>query len=417
MTEERFKMKIKNITIIISFALFFWKNVFCQDKLYISDDFENGLGQWEFFAKTTMEPLSNNSFLVDSEDKEHGMVLSLMPGQLISLIKGSEYWSNYKIEGDVYFPNTPASLMGLVYNFNLIPRPTWNGEENRLRTEFGSVYIKCGGSYIRVNPHYDGTASRALYEDYKTPLTEEAAIRVKEWKHFKFEVVGGACHLYVDDMEIPKLTFHGYHYTSGRVGFRPRSAGSECWIDNVQVHTINELSFKGQILPKSDTWEPDKLITDWEAIGPFKNHVAEIEEAEAFHNGTYTVEGHDYVWESFNTDHRGCVISGRICDFNPPGRKLAYFRTLFHSDKKTKLKFRFSSRSDLEVFVNGKAVGHIRKVEHIWPDFWKITRHTPTDVMVPLKHGINYITILVDGGQYPGCGFYLYVEEVGIKRN
>ncbi|MFC1736574.1 hypothetical protein ACFL1X_10695 [Candidatus Hydrogenedentota bacterium] len=377
----------------------------------MSDDFENGIGQWEFFAKTTMAPLSNEAVLVDSEDKEHGMVLSLMPGQLISLIKGSEHWSNYKIEGDLYFPKTPASLIGLVYNFNLVPRPNWNGEENRLRAEFGSVYIKCGGSYIRVNPHFDGTAGRALYDDYKTPLTEEAAIRVREWKHFKYEIVGGACHLYVDDMEKPKVTFHGYHHTSGRVGFRPRSGGSECWIDNVQVRTINELSFKGQVAPKSVTWAPGKLITDWEAIGPFKERVKGIEEAEAFQNRTYTAEDHDYRWVSFPTDHRACVISGKICDFNLPGRKQAYFRTLFRSDKNTKSLFRFSSRSDLTVFVNGNVVGNVRKVKHIWPDFWKKTRHAPTDVEVSLKHGVNYITILVDGGQYPGCGFYLYVEE------
>lgn len=228
-------MKIKTATIVvlpiivILLALYLWKSVSHQDTISMSDDFENGLDQWEFLDMRTMTPLSDEAGLVDSEDKEHGKVLSLQPGQLIALIKESDHWSNYKVEGDVYFPNSD-SLMGLVYNLNLIPRPNWNGEDNGLRTEFGSVYIKCGGSYIRVNPHYDGTAGRALYEDYKTPLVGNAAIKPGEWKHFKYEVFGGDVHLYVGDMEKPQLTFPGYHHTSGRVGFRPRSGGSECWI-------------------------------------------------------------------------------------------------------------------------------------------------------------------------------------------
>jgi len=413
-------MKIKIViivillTIVILLALYSWRCVSYQDTISMSDDFENGLDQWEFLDMRTMAPLSNEAGLVDSEDKEHGKVLSLPPGQLIALIKGSDHWNNYKVEGDVYFPDSD-SLMGLVYNLNLVPRPNWNGKDNRLRTEFGSVYIKCGGSYIRVNPHYDGTAGRALYDDYKTPLVGDAAIKVKEWKHFKYEVFGGDIHLYVDDMEKPKLTFHGYHHTSGRVGFRPRSAGSECWIDNVQVSTINELSFKGQVVPENVTWERDKLITDWDAIGPFSSRVMEIEESEVIMDRAYTVEGHEYRWASFLTDNRGCVISGKISDFNLPGRKLAYFRTLIHSDTETDSMLRFSSRSKLTVFVNGKAVGNIRQVEHIWPDFWKVKRHAPTDVEVSLKKGTNHIIVLVDGGQYAGDGFYAYVEQPGIE--
>ena len=381
-----------------------------------TDDFEQGLEQWEFLSKTTMEPLSGKARLVESGDSKHGKVLSLEPGQLIALIKGTEGWSNYKLEGDVYFPKTSASLMGFVYNFNLVPRPNWNEEENRLRTEFGSMYIKCGGSYIRVNPHYDGTAGRALYDDYKTPLTGKAAIKINEWKHFKYEVVEDDCHLYVDDMEKPKVTFHGYHYTSGRVGFRPRSSGTECWIDNVQIRAIDGLSFKGEVVPEGITRKPSKLITAWDAIGPFRKPVRLIEEAKDAIDRTYTADGEDYKWASFSTDPRGCVVSGKLCDFNPPARRLAYFRTSIRVDETTETRIKFSSRSNLRVFVNGKAVGKVSKVKHIWPDFWKVERHAPTDVKVSLKRGVNHILVLVDGGQYPGCGFFAYIEKIGIKK-
>jgi hypothetical protein len=404
----------KFIIAIFSLLVFFpLGDIYSQNVLFLSDDFESGLGQWEFFEKTTMERLTNGAGIVDSKDKEHGKVLSLFPGQIIALIKGSENWSNFMIEGDVYFPNTPASLMGLVYNLNLVQRPNWNKDENRHRVEFGSVYIKCGGSYIRVNPHYDGTAGRALYDDYKTLLTGEASISITVWKHFKYEIFGDACHLYVDDMEKPKVTFYGYQYTSGRVGFRPRSSGTECWIDNIKVRTISKLSYNGQIVPENVFWEPGQLITDWEAIGPFKNRRADIEEAEAFIDRSYTEMSNVYKWTSFPTDHRGCVISGKICDFNPPERKLAYFRTIIHSDKNSKAKLGFSSRSDLLIFVNGKPIGKINKVKHIWPDFWKVKRHTPMEIEISLIEGINHIVILVDGGQYPGCGFYAHLQIKG----
>jgi hypothetical protein len=110
------------------------------------------------------------------------------------------------------------------------------------------------------------------------------------------------------------------------------------------------------------------------------------------------------------------VVSGKICDFNPPARRLAYFRTSIRVDEAAKTRLRFSSRSDLTVFVNGKAAGKVGKVKHIWLDFWKVERHAPADVKVSLKRGANHITVLVDGGRYPGCGFFAYVDEVGIKK-
>ena len=397
--------------VLLGLLVFFPLYIIYSQNVLLSEDFESGLDQWEFFEKTAMESLADGAFIVDSNDKEHGKVLSLLPGEIIALIKGSENWSNYVIEGEVCFPNTPASLMGLVYNLNLVQRPNWNGDDNRHRVEFGSVYIKCGGSYIRVNPHYDGTAGRALYDDYKTPLSGNASIKINVWKQFKYEIFGSTCHLYVDDMQIPKVTFSGYHYTSGRVGFRPRSTGTECWIDNVRVRPIGKLSYNGQIIPENVSLEPDKLITEWEAIGPFKNRRADIEKAETLIDKPYTEMGDDYKWTHFPTDHRGCVVSGKICDFNPPERQFAYFHTIVHSDKKSKVKLGFSSRSDLMVFANGESIGKINKVEHIWPDFWKLKRHTPTEIEILLVKGINHIVVLVNGGQYPGCGFYTHLQK------
>ncbi|MCK5135548.1 MAG: hypothetical protein KAR19_07140 [Bacteroidales bacterium] len=215
-----------------------------------------------------------------------------------------------------------------------------------------------------VNPHCDGTAGRALYEEFKTPLTGEAAIELNKWIRFKYEVVGTACHVYVADMNTPKVTFNYYHYSSGRVGFRPRSGGSEFWLDNVTIKTIEELSYKGPILPKSVSYSPDKLLTKWDVIGPFTKRMEGLEKMGYSPDEKYIEEDQEYKWKSFPTDNRGCVLSGRICDFQPPGRKLAYFHSIITSPKKKEVAIKFSSRSKLAIFINGKSTTTIRTAKY-----------------------------------------------------
>lgn len=92
------------------------------NEISFGDDFENGAGQWEFYLKRDMKPLPDDGKIIDSKDPSHGKVLSIPPGGMIALIKNSNDWSNYKVEGEVCFPKNEASLMGLVYNLNLVPR-------------------------------------------------------------------------------------------------------------------------------------------------------------------------------------------------------------------------------------------------------------------------------------------------------
>ena len=54
------------------------------------------------------------------------------------------------------------------------------------------MYVKGNGSYIRVNPWRDGNVSRLLYEEYKTNLEEDQAIKIGEWHTFKMEVTYNA---------------------------------------------------------------------------------------------------------------------------------------------------------------------------------------------------------------------------------
>lgn len=369
------------------------------DSPVFSDDFESGLERWDILDMRSLSPLAGAATIVDSGDAKRGKVLSLKAGQGIALIKGSEAWTNYSFEGNVYFPDGNDSLMGLVYHLNELERSGLGDETHPPRIEFGSIYIKCGGSYVRINPHYDGTAGRALYDDYKTPLTGVAAVSVGRWQHFRYEVLGGKCHLYVGYQKEPHVTYHGFHLHSGRVGLRPRSVGSACWIDNVRIAPLAELSFKGNVRGRANT-DPAQLLTDWTSLGPFSAPMPDIEA------GTTSV-----AWQPFSVDPRGCIVSGRICDFQAPGRKIAYFRTDVNSDKGDKALLRFSSRSPLEVFLNGESVGTVKPVAHIWPDFWKVKRHVSSDLPLELKPGENNLIVRVHGGTYPGCGFYARLEK------
>lgn len=374
-------------------------SVSAQVQPLLSDDFEAGLERWEILDMRSLAPLAAAGTIVDSGDTKRGKVLSLTAGQGIALIKGSEGWTNYSFEGNVYFPDGKASLMGLVYNLNALERPGLVGKKWSRRIEFGSIYIKCGGSYVRVNPHYDGTAGRALYDDFKTPLKGAAAVGLRQWQHFRYEVVGGHCHLYVGNEKKPQVTYHGFHLHAGRVGLRPRSAGSVCWVDKVRIAPLKELSFKGEVRGRADI-DPSQLLTNWQVLGPFLTPASEIE------TGQTTM-----VWQPFSVDPRACVVSGRICDFQAPGRKIAYFKTHVTSAKGGKALLRFSSRSSLEVFLNGASVGTVKSVAHIWPDFWKTRRHAPTDLSLDLKPGENALIVRVEGGTYPGCGFYARLEK------
>ncbi len=104
------------------------------------DDFKGDLSGWELVGAHAVR-------IRDSGDPEHGRVLELEPdGSVAALVKGSDQWGPLRIEADVLFPDDLDNYFGLIYHYT-------RGET---RTDFGSVYIKGNGSYIRVNPWRDG---------------------------------------------------------------------------------------------------------------------------------------------------------------------------------------------------------------------------------------------------------------------
>ena len=215
-----------------------------------TDNFEDGdLSGWALLNSQAIR-------VVDSNNAAHGKVLELQADDaVVALIRDSELWGAVRVEGDVFFPDDGHNYLAFVYHFR----------QDGRRTDFGSLYLKGNGSYIRANPWRDTNVSRLLYEEYLTPLQGEAAIQIGRWHAFNMEVVGTDCHIYIDDMVTPKITYALYEHTSGQVGFNSRVAGSPAWLDNIQVTSIERSG-------------PGPRVSD---------------------------SGQEYIWQSFDTDSRG----------------------------------------------------------------------------------------------------------------
>jgi hypothetical protein len=329
---------------------------------------------------------------------------------VLALISGSEAWGPVRLELDVLFPDDADNYLGLVYHY----RESQVG--GHARSDFGSLYIKGNGSYVRVNPWRDGNVSRLLYEEYMTPLEAEHAIRIGEWHRVALEVMGAHCHLYVGDSEVPVLTFGLYEATAGALGFNPRVAGAPVWIDNVVATSIDRLSYTGPPIPRI-RYHPDLLITDWQAIGPFAGPVPEIEGAIEARPLALDGDHAPYAWRPFETDPRGAVITGAVTEFEGP-HPVAYFRTLVHAERARAATLHVSSSDELALWVNGSFHGYIYRNGYVfgdrdwnvWHDLATNPEHEATLVDIDLLQGENEILLRARNGQFASGGFFAHLR-------
>lgn len=381
---------MNNKLIAVTFFLILGRGVFGQALFH--DDFETDLGQWEY-----QEP--GIAQIIKTGDLTHGSVLKLTPNRTAEcvLIKDSDKWESIVIRGQALFPSDQHDYLGLVYNYH---------ETDRI--DFGCIYIKGKGSYIRVNPHRDGNASRALYEEYKTALTGNSEIKVNQWFSFKAEIIGSECHFYVTDMKKPKVVFKYFEYTKGKIGFKPRLVGGEVWLDNISVDQIESFSHSTSTVSNEIEYRKEVMINDWEALGPFCKRIPEIEKSRE--NGPIVIDEEEYDWSNFAIDTRGCLVAGKICRFST-NQKLAYFSTQVNSEKNTQTEVQFSSLNNLHVWVNSKYIGTIEKQRHAWFDFFQNPEHVGNNLPIVLRKGTNRILVLVEGGNYSGDGFYSFIKK------
>lgn len=357
------------------------------------DDFGAGLRKWEISDPQAIT-------IIDSGNAERGKVMQLSPSdaRLHALIRGSEKWRGYRIEGEVLFPENSHNYLGFIYNYTETPQ----------RVDLGSIYIKGNNSYIRVNPRRDWNPTRNLYEEYRTPLTGDDAIRIGQWQRFAAEVVGNVCHFYVGDMKTPKVTFDFFESDSGKAGFKPRVVGSPAWIDNIRATAIPELSYRGPRRPLGIEYEPERLVTHWSVLGPLTRTHKEAEVAEAPIRVSVSDGGTKHRWREFKTDPRGAVLTGRVTDFLG-SKTVAYFATEIRVREGESAKLEFSSIDNLAVWVNGVFRGYGDRDQFAWHDFGKNPAHPPTAGSDSLAPGINHVLVRVRGGQYATGGFFARV--------
>lgn len=360
------------------------------------DTFDGGLSGWQLVGAQAIS-------IADSGDPEHGDVLVLEPdGTVLALVDGSDTWGPVRVELDVLFPDDLDNYLGLIYNYM----------RTDTRSDFGSLYIKGNGSYIRANPWRDGNVSRLLYEEYKTRIEGDDAIRIGHWQRVKTEIMGSMCHLYVGDMTTPKVTFGLYEGTSGMVGFNPRVAGWPVWIDNVRVTSIDALSYEGPDIPEP-AYEPERLITKWEAIGPLAQPEVEIERESNADAATIGVRGDTLAWRPFDVDARGAVVTGRVTEYDG-SRPVAYFRTVVRSESGGEAQLHISTTDELALWINGRFDGFIYRNGYVfggedwnaWWDFWKNPDHSVDELPVTLEPGANALVFRVRNGQFASGGFF-----------
>lgn len=373
-------------------------------ELRFRESFEGDLSGWDLTGESSI-------FVRDSGDPEHGRVLVLEPGETVrAMIRGSEKWGAVAIECDFLFPSDASSYLGVVYHFT---------ESGTGRTDFGSLYIKGDGSYLRANPWRDGNVSRLLYEEFKTPLLGDDAVRIGSWSRLRAEIVGRDVHLFVGDPNRPKMTFDLYEGDSGQVGFNPRVTGWPVWIDNVEVRSIDGATYGGPPIPAIE-YDREALLTEWHVAGPKKRPDAELEDN---HRARLEHDAADRVppgWRDLETDRRGAVVTGRITEYAGQ-RPVAYFRTLVEADAAGEAILHFSTTDELALWVNGEFLGFIYRNGYrfgtrdwnAWHDFWKNPEHSGSRVPIRLTPGLNEVLVRVRNGQFASGGFFARLEPPG----
>ena len=360
------------------------------------DDFESDLAGWEVSDPAAIE-------IVDSGDVERGKVLEMRPAhaRLHALIRGSERWDGYRIEGLVLFPTDEQNYLGLIYNYR----------DSGDRVDLGSIYIKGNGSYIRVNPRRDWNPARRMYEEYKTPLLGEDAIVIGRWQRFGAEVVGPVCHFYVGDMTEPKVTFDFYEGSSGKAGLKPRVVGGPVWVDDVRVTAIEELSYTGPRRPAGLVYDRDRMVVGWRVLGPLTRTFDEVERAADPAEMSVRDGGAALSWQPFEPDPRGAVLTGRVTDHLGP-RSVAYFLTTIEVGEAETAALEFSTIDAMALWVNGRFEGYSEGERYAWYDFGVNPDHPPTPYTeLPLEPGTNHVLIRVRGGIYSTGGFYAAVKR------
>lgn len=357
--------------------------------LVFSDDFESDLRQWASpapeFVDVLGEPYSANRVL---------MLTPKLGGFSHVLLKGSEKYRNVRMEGRFLFPTEGDGYLGFIYNY----------QKSENRTDFGCIYVKSNGSYIRMSPHYDGNPSWRLYEELKVSLDGARRIQTGVWYQFRLDVISNYATLYVDDMSTPAAEFDLFLGTEGALGLEARPGrGEPVWVDDVRVY---ELPLNVDMLQEREA--VTRTFTDWEA---YRGAVATISTTRA------APEFQDTGWYGISPDRRGAVITGKLTQFTTGDDDIVYLRTKFNVDDLPAPGWlTFSSANQLDIWLNGRYRGSVAPDSFVWADHATSAVHPGARLPVEPIVGENEVLIRVHGNTFAAGGFFAQFLTPGEIR-
>ena len=346
-----------------------------------SEDFESGLDRWALESPEQIE--------IRTEPGTENRVLQLTPKRRAfahAILDASRNWRDVRFEGRFLFPTAGDGYLGFIYNYQETPG----------RIDFGCIYVKSNGSYVRVSPHYDGNPSWRLYEDFRFDLEADRRVQIQTWYRFRLDVRGHRAELFVGDMASPVVRFDLFPNTWGALGLEARPGGGESvWVDDLLVTR----------LPPSDAMESSiqtapEGAAAWQIRGP-----TSLAEDATLDAPELPAEG----WRAILPDLRGAVITGLTTQYRSGENDIVYLRTSFDiaenlAEAPTWLAVSAANRID--VWLNGYYRGTVAPERFIWSDYLSSDRRPGARLPLAPSAGANEIILRVHGRNFAGGGFY-----------
>lgn len=343
------------------------------------DDFERGLDHWL--------PRATGDAVIVEEPGSSNHVLQLTPRENTFshvLLRDRPARTNVRMEGRFLFPTEGDGYLGLIYNH----------QQASERTDFGVLYIKSNGSYVRVSPHYDGNPSWRLYPEMEAPLTGDRRIQTGAWHRFRLDVRGRGAALFIDDFSEPVVAFDEAPGDSGTLGLEARPGfGEPVWVDDITVSPLAPG-------PVPEAWTaPTSRISDWRFLPAMPDP--------GDHAMTFP-DLPDTGWSALEPDSRGALITGRLTQYLSGPNAVVHLRSDFDSDGLDgPIWLAASTANRLDIWLDGEYLGTVAPQPFIWRDHATNPAHAGARLPLHLDHGRHELLIRVHGRRFAGGGFYL----------
>ena len=357
-------------------------------EVLFGDDFESGLDRWRLSGPSSAR--------IRPEPGTGNRVLELTPqtgGFSHAVIAHWPHRGNFRMEGRFQFPTQGDGYLGLIYNYR----------EHDERTDFGCLYVKSNGSYLRASPHYDGNPSWRLYESYRVDLAGREQIASGTWYSFRLDVRGKEARLTVGASPAATLAFGPAPNSSGTFGLEARPGrGEPVWVDDLR---ISRLGHDGDIAAAGPMAQPDPARDAWEYYGPLSPAA-----------DTAVASPPDHGWQRLLPDARGALITGAISQFRSGDKTMLYLRTRFDAgDTPQPGWLAVSSANRVEVWLNGEFLATLEPQDFIWADHATNPEHRGHRLPLMPSAGRNDILLRVHGDRFAGGG--LFIERSAEQRS